>query len=137
MFHEEERRVRRFGRCTTSSSQDTWFPDPARGAEGLAHQRRQAAEACARCPVQAECLLLALEHEIYEGVSWGIWGGVCARDRREAIDRAAQRQQHTTDLRHLVHELLADSTRSQIPSQTRSDESAEDDPVQQVAHRAA
>ncbi|KAA5825456.1 WhiB family transcriptional regulator [Saccharopolyspora hirsuta] len=106
MFHEEEWRVRRFGRCTTSSSQDAWFPDPARGTEGLAHQRRQAAEACARCPVQYECLILALDHEINEGVSWGIWGGVCARDRRQAIEHATERHHGTPDARDVAQDLL-------------------------------
>ncbi|MEV0700024.1 WhiB family transcriptional regulator [Saccharopolyspora sp. NPDC050389] len=106
MFREQEWRVRSHGRCTTSTSQDAWFPEPARGADGLARQRGQAVEACAGCPVRTECLVIALSHEADEGVSWGIWGGVCARDRREAIDRATGRLSSAPDIRRLAHEIL-------------------------------
>ncbi|MGW5789217.1 WhiB family transcriptional regulator [Saccharopolyspora sp. NPDC003752] len=113
MFREQEWRVRSYGRCTTSTAQDAWFPEPARGADGLAHQRRQAVEACAGCPVRTECLMIALCHEVDEGVSWGIWGGVCARDRRAAIDREPRRLWRTPDIRCLACELLAHLERSQ------------------------
>ncbi|MEU5853659.1 WhiB family transcriptional regulator [Saccharopolyspora shandongensis] len=119
MFREQEWRVRSHGRCTTSTSQDAWFPEPARGADGLAHQRRQAFEACAGCPVRTECLVIALGHEVDEGFSWGIWGGVCARDRREAIDRATRRLSSPPDIRHLAHEVLVHVRQSRAQSQTR------------------
>ncbi|MEV5542060.1 WhiB family transcriptional regulator [Saccharopolyspora shandongensis] len=119
MFREQEWRVRRHGRCTTSTSQDAWFPEPARGSGGLAHQRRQAVEACAGCPVRTECLVIALSHEVDEGASWGIWGGVCARDRREAIDRATGRLCGTPDIQLLARDVLARLRRSRARPQAR------------------
>jgi hypothetical protein len=80
--------VFRNGRCVASAHSDRWFPEEPRGRDALALQRRYAREACAQCPVQVECLVVALSHEQESGASWGIWGGVCARDRKEAIERA-------------------------------------------------
>ena len=35
---------------------------------------------CRRCPVTAECLSYALEHEV-EFLRFGVWGGTSARQR--------------------------------------------------------
>ncbi|MGI8311691.1 WhiB family transcriptional regulator [Saccharopolyspora hattusasensis] len=101
-----ERKVRQKGQCVSSPTQNAWFPAPARGAESLEYQRRQAANACAGCPVRTSCLTVALEYEIDEGASWGIWGGVCPRDRRQAIHGATQRPHCRPDATYLAHRLL-------------------------------
>lgn len=53
---------------------DLWFPE--RGASNATAMR-----ICQACPVRAECLDYALEHEDISG--WGIWGGVSERERRK------------------------------------------------------
>lgn len=82
--------VRRYGACVTSSNADAWFREEPRGPAALELQRRYARQACAECPVRAECLMVALSYEDESRASWGIWGGVCARDRQETIQRARQ-----------------------------------------------
>lgn len=63
---------------------------------------------CAGCPVQAECLAVALAYEIEEDLCWGIWGGVCARDRKQAIQRAKNSGPHAVpDAYHVACQLLA------------------------------
>lgn len=42
---------------------------------------------CRACPVQAQCLDYAVEHNIL----WGVWGGTSPRERR-AIRRQQERQ---------------------------------------------
>jgi WhiB family redox-sensing transcriptional regulator len=49
---------------------------PERGAAAKA-----AMAVCRACPVRAECLAYALEHEAVCG--WGVWGGVSERGRRK------------------------------------------------------
>lgn len=54
----------------------SWFPE--RGQDAAA-----AKAVCARCPVSAQCLAYALEHE-----ERGIWAGTSERKRKQ-IGRAA------------------------------------------------
>jgi hypothetical protein len=87
--------VFRYGACVTtrkagSSTVDGWFRDEPRGRKALELQRRYAREACAGCPVRVECLVIALSHEQESGMSWGIWGGVCASDRASALHSARE-----------------------------------------------
>lgn len=76
------------GACVNAQQADAWFREQPRGSGAREIQRRQARQACAACPVRTECLTVALTHEIESEMSWGIWGGVCARDRQETIERA-------------------------------------------------
>jgi WhiB family redox-sensing transcriptional regulator len=75
-------RVYRQARCATSClDPDEWFP--LTRDVGLA--REQAARAiaiCAKCPVRADCLELALRHSFGVGAH-GVWGGLVAEERRE------------------------------------------------------
>lgn len=48
---------------------------------------RAAKRICARCPVTAECLEYALEHD----ERYGLWGGLSERERRR-IRRTANRE---------------------------------------------
>ncbi|WP_408014185.1 WhiB family transcriptional regulator [Saccharopolyspora elongata] len=105
VFRDLERRVNRHGRCV-NATRDEWFPEPARGADSLSRQRQRARWACADCPVQADCLVVALSYELDEGESWGIWGGVCARDRRQAIRLATQHPGCRPDAFRMARRLL-------------------------------
>lgn len=87
--------VFRYGACVPASAEepsavDGWFRDEPRGRKALELQRKYAREACARCPVRAECLVIALSHEQETGMSWGIWGGICAGDRASALRHARE-----------------------------------------------
>jgi WhiB family redox-sensing transcriptional regulator len=56
---------------------ELFFPE---GSAGPALQATTLAkQACGTCPVQAQCLLWALDH----GVAFGIWGGHTEGERRE------------------------------------------------------
>ncbi|MGW1682607.1 WhiB family transcriptional regulator [Saccharopolyspora sp. NPDC002376] len=103
---ELQRKVRQQGRCVSSPTQDAWFPAPARGAESLEHQRRQAAAACTGCAVRTECLTIALDYELNDGTSWGVWGGVCPRDRQQAINDVRQQPHHRAGATDLAHQIL-------------------------------
>ncbi|MGW5797412.1 WhiB family transcriptional regulator [Saccharopolyspora sp. NPDC003752] len=105
VLRDLERRVNCHGRCI-NAARDDWFPEPARGADSLSHQRHQARWACAGCPVRVDCLVVALSYELDEGESWGIWGGVCARDRRHAIRHATQCLERRPDAIRLARSLL-------------------------------
>jgi WhiB family transcriptional regulator, redox-sensing transcriptional regulator len=63
---------------------DRFFPGPG-GSNGA--QTQQAKAVCAACPVRADCLAEALEHDLQ-----GIWGGLTDRERtalkRDAHGRA-------------------------------------------------
>ena len=48
---------------------DAFFPEKGEST-------RAALQVCASCPVQAECLAYALDHEPV-----GVWGGMSARER--------------------------------------------------------
>jgi WhiB family redox-sensing transcriptional regulator len=48
-----------------------FFPPPG-------ESQKQVKAICAQCPVQAECLLHALNNREY----WGVWGGLSERERR-------------------------------------------------------
>ena len=49
---------------------DAFHPDKGESA-------REAKRVCRQCPVQAECLRYALDHD----ERWGIWGGLSERER--------------------------------------------------------
>lgn len=57
---------------------EAFFPE--RGASP-----RQAKKVCAQCPVQAECLDFALEHN----ETFGVWGGLTEKERRRLRRSAA------------------------------------------------
>lgn len=84
-FRDLIERVYREGRCVNAPSQDPWFDSDARGVQARQRQRQRAREVCADCLVRGECLAVALAFEAQMGESWGIWGGVCARDRQDVI----------------------------------------------------
>ena len=44
---------------------------------------REAKEICHRCPLEAECLQFALEHE----ERFGVWGGASETERRQMLGR--------------------------------------------------
>ncbi len=46
---------------------------------------REAKKVCQTCPVQAECLAYALEHD----ERFGIWGGLSERERRRLRSQAS------------------------------------------------
>lgn len=50
---------------------ETWYPEKGGDA-------RPAKQVCRRCPVVAECLADALEHE----ERFGVWGGLTFRERQ-------------------------------------------------------
>lgn len=57
------------------SDPEAWFP--AAGADAA-----PALRVCARCPVRAQCLELALSGaDTWDGISTGIWGGTTPRQR--------------------------------------------------------
>lgn len=55
---------------------DPWFPKSGRDALTPIARR-----ICAGCPFQADCLQIALEND----VSYGIWGGLTAAERKRLI----------------------------------------------------
>lgn len=110
-FRQLVNTVRRHGACVTTSKPDMWFRGEPRGRVALEVQRRYARQTCASCPVQRECLMVALSYEAEAGVSWGIWGGVCARDREKAIFDAKEADpEGDLDLPSVADQLLAWTT---------------------------
>ncbi|ASU79208.1 hypothetical protein CDG81_13945 [Actinopolyspora erythraea] len=79
--------VSQYGSCVSADNADAWFREQPRGPSAREIQRRQAREACSGCPVQTECLTVGVTHELCTEMCWGIWGGVCAADRQELIDK--------------------------------------------------
>jgi WhiB family redox-sensing transcriptional regulator len=59
------------GLCRQTDA-EVFFPEKGQST-------RSAKAVCARCPVQAECLEWALEHD----ERFGIWGGLSERERRK------------------------------------------------------
>jgi WhiB family redox-sensing transcriptional regulator len=57
---------------------ETFFPEKGGST-------REAKQVCTACPVSAECLQYALDHE----ERFGIWGGLSERERRRLKRRAA------------------------------------------------
>jgi len=53
--------------------------DPAAFYPELGESTRQAKQVCLACPVTAECLQYALEHQ----ERFGVWGGTSERERRK------------------------------------------------------
>lgn len=64
------------------SDPDAWFPEVAgKGSFAAAHMAKRI---CFTCPVQRECLELALSGaDSYDGTAHGIWGGTTPLERRE------------------------------------------------------
>lgn len=124
-------KVFRYGACvpapdTESSLVDGWFREEPRGRKALELQRRYAREACAGCPVRADCLVIALSHEEESGMSWGIWGGVCAKDRQSALQRA--REEHPDGAVHVAEvarQLLSGVATDRIRPATAHDPSCQ------------
>jgi WhiB family redox-sensing transcriptional regulator len=67
----DEHHWREAARCAQIGG-DSWFPDNAR-------THREALAICGACPVRAQCLEYAIEHEMVHG----IWGGTAPRERRQ------------------------------------------------------
>ncbi len=93
-------RVGAAGNCSDECSDDWFPPEPVGSAEAARTRYEQLArQLCAGCPVQAECLELALRYEAQPRVKrHGVWGGTApwvrqrlhrARVRRAAILREA------------------------------------------------
>lgn len=61
-----------FQSLCSQTDPEAWFPEKGGST-------REAKSICARCPVAAECLDYALEHDIHHG----IWGGLSERERRK------------------------------------------------------
>jgi hypothetical protein len=61
------------GLCSQTDP-DIFFPESGQATH-------QAVKICNRCPVQAKCFEFAMEN----GESYGIWGGVPTRGRREMM----------------------------------------------------
>jgi len=57
---------------------ELWFPEKGGSV-------REAKKVCRRCPVRAECLEYALEHD----ERFGLWGGLSERERRNLKRRLA------------------------------------------------
>lgn len=62
---------RRYAECATADH-NLFFPE--RGASTA-----QAKAMCGRCPVRIDCL----EHSIFSGEQFGLWGGLAERNRRK------------------------------------------------------
>lgn len=74
-----------------------WFPS---SGHGKAHDWTKARAVCGTCPVRAECLAYALDHEpVHEGS--GMWGGATPDERRDLLRerRAARRRQQRRSAR--------------------------------------
>lgn len=70
MFWQDQARCRQYN--------PELFFDPRGRAE------RRAKAVCVRCPVQMDCLLLALESR----AEFGVWGGMSTKERRVLLRRA-------------------------------------------------
>jgi WhiB family transcriptional regulator, redox-sensing transcriptional regulator len=68
------------GRCVTGGNPDAFFPIHASDTAA-------AKQACASCPVRAECLAYALEHD----QRYGVWGGLDETER-DALRRRRGRR---------------------------------------------
>ncbi|GAB3671451.1 WhiB family transcriptional regulator [Saccharopolyspora sp. ID03-671] len=77
------------GKCARDPFSADWFHEDARGGRAVERQRSRAQQACSGCPLRQQCLAMALEFESDDGHSWGIWGGVSARDRRDVLQALA------------------------------------------------
>ncbi|MEV4734663.1 WhiB family transcriptional regulator [Saccharopolyspora sp. NPDC049426] len=80
------------GKCTkpvkpaTRRRRDPWHDKTiARGRWSHDEQRRRAQRACHGCPVQSECLRVALALEAKAGECWGYWGGTIPPDRARML----------------------------------------------------
>jgi WhiB family transcriptional regulator, redox-sensing transcriptional regulator len=82
------------GACSASGlSPDDWYPVSAPAAAAR-HEAAAALAVCARCPVRAECLELALRH--WTVGQHGVWGGTVPAERQEL--RSARTAQLTRAL---------------------------------------
>lgn len=69
-----------------STDPEAFFPDKAGSS-------RTGKDVCRRCPVAAECLDYALEHE----ERFGIWGGLSERERRKLAKTLGKDSPNETD----------------------------------------
>ena len=90
-------RVDARGMCTGTAN-DAWHPeDDPTTDEGRADYEATARGLCRGCPVQDECLILALRTEARRGVeSHGIWGGTAPWERKRMLRRIKVRQRRAT-----------------------------------------
>lgn len=75
------------GAPTVNAEQDPWFPPDRFGAAAKAAARA----ACKGCPVQRECLELALREERAVSNVWGVRGGRSVGERQQMVARRAAR----------------------------------------------
>lgn len=78
LFQDDDRQryVRSHARCAGAT--ERWFPEPEMGAPA-----REAKAECRKCPVQVDCLEIALER----GEPSGIWGGKTTSERRSIMKK--------------------------------------------------
>lgn len=58
-----------------------------------ADNTKEAKRACMPCPIRAACLQEALDN----GIEWGVWGGLNARERRALKRRGSIKQRRPTE----------------------------------------
>jgi hypothetical protein len=75
------------GAPTVNAERDPWFPSDRFGAAAKAAAR----SACRGCPVQRECLELALREERAVSNVWGVRGGRSVGERQQMVARRAAR----------------------------------------------
>jgi WhiB family transcriptional regulator, redox-sensing transcriptional regulator len=59
--------------------------DPELFFDPRARSERRAKSICSRCPVQSDCLLLAMQSH----ADFGVWGGLTSRERRKLVRQPA------------------------------------------------
>jgi WhiB family transcriptional regulator, redox-sensing transcriptional regulator len=79
--------------------------------QGAAAQQR-AKRLCRHCPVRAECLAEALDHQI----KWGVWGGLTERERRGLL----RHRPSVSSWRHLLDSARVEHPQHN-PAQTLTD----------------
>lgn len=98
--------IGRRGKCAkpvppiTRRRHDPWYDHKAvPGRYSRDEQRRRARRACCGCPVQQECLLVALALETEAGACWGYWGGTIPRTEQQCSSHAQAAQPISTTAR--------------------------------------
>jgi len=72
-------RLAAFGSCASVGADSTIGFDPWFPLSGFDSDAQAAKRICASCPVQDDCLAVAL----FFGEDFGIWGGLTAAERRD------------------------------------------------------
>lgn len=65
--------------CRRVGEPDDWYEADGLSGRGAGRRNNETARVCAICPVRAQCLEYALEHN----ERYGIWGGMSAYQRKE------------------------------------------------------